>query len=570
MAVSMGIFILLNLPTFHEEVFTFDSDYKGKPVVLEASYYEAPDAEYAVLICPGYSCDRQKWRPMANLFVEDGLSVMTFDYAGQGASKGTIGFDNAKTDAIPKEIDDAAAMLHEISGIDYDHMILMGHSMGGRAILRLLYDYNDPTAETEVTPKDINSVILFSPEVNYEFSAQASLFAGTSDAEDPIWSGFGADSIGMTNLFIYGSTADDIVSESDVLTIYSRVSGEKCPDKGKYEAVTANEMGTITGVGVTGGVLHSYQMYSPKFGRFANEALRIIDDGIPAEYGSWHFSLIYCGWAFALLGIGCFFAGISKFEGFHANNKHEGTGKDEKSAGNDRGPVLIDSKKYLLHKLLLWIPGLIVAFLLCSLFVVMPFGSPVMNLPYMVCIAGYGLVMLWAYRKGRFKGTEGKLPGLGFKVKIGDGRAFAGGIAICALTCFFVWYVMRATMYRLIPLNFRLFYVLAAAVLMAAGYYVSGQESDMLDRAGASLKVRVLYQLIQYVPLFLLVIFYLAIGSLSGMIGQIQNMVLMYIFCIPLGRFVEKLTGSRILGAMISAFTFQTLMITSAALIAMF
>ena len=50
--------------------------------------------------------------------------------------------------------------------------------------------------------------------------------------------------------------------------------------------------------------------------------------------------------------------------------------------------------------------------------------------------------------------------------------------------------------------------------------------------------------------------------------AKVQNMLLMYIFCIPLGNYLKKKISNRIIGAVVSAFLFQTLMITSAALIA--
>lgn len=109
-----------------------------------------------------------------------------------------------------------------------------------------------------------------------------------------------------------------------------------------------------------------------------------------------------------------------------------------------------------------------------------------------------------------------------------------------------------------------------ATVLMAVGYYVSGCETDMLDHAGAGTGVKVLYNLITYVPLFLLIGFYLMLRSYSGLIGQVKNMILMYLFCIPLGKYIRKKTGSRLYGAVLTAFLFRTLMITSAALISMF
>lgn len=217
----------------------------------------------------------------------------------------------------------------------------------------------------------------------------------------------------------------------------------------------------------------------------------------------------------------------------------------------------------------MWLPGTLAAFLICCLCVCMPFGSPVMNIPYMCFIAGYGVVMLIAYRKGSFCGTRGKLPAL--RLRTGASRRT---ILICAAVtaglCALVWYVLRATMYRLIPVNARLFWVLVATVLMSIGYYVSGCENDMLDRAGVRRSVRLWYNAITYVPLFLLTAFYLVLKSYSGMIGQVQNMVLMYIFCVPLGDYIRRQTGSRAVGAVVTAFLFQALMITSAALISMF
>lgn len=552
-SVSFILAFTLSLPTTREKRIIFDSSYGEEIVTLQGSYWEVPDAEYAVLICPGYSCDRQKWRPMADLLVANGYTTMSFDYSGQGASGGTIGFDNARTDNIPKEIDDAAELLHSISGIDYDHMILIGHSMGGRSILRLMYDYNSPEAVTETTKKDIGNIILMSAEVNYHYNAQASLFAGTSDDAEEPWHSYNPSYIEGTNVYIYGSTADDIVSDEDVLSVYARLGGQNVPESGEWASVQINELGSKITLGICGGTLHSYEMYSPKFAAYVNSALTDIS-GKTSTYPAWELSFVYLSWFFGLVGISLFLHAIS-----HGS----------KWLAEDSYPVLEDSKKFLIWKAIMWVPGTIAALIICCLCVIMPFGSPVMNIPYMCFIAGYGIVMMFAYRKGKFKGTNGKLPPFSFKRKTG-GKELAKCISVTAAVCFFVWFVLRATMYRLIPLNFRLFWVMFAAVIMAVGYYVSGCENDMLDKANASRKVRIIYNIIQYVPLFLLIAFYMALKSYSGMIGQVQNTVLMYVFCIPLGDYIKKKTGSRGVGAVVTAFLFQTLMITSAALISMF
>lgn len=548
--LSFALLLILSLPTLGGgKTVTFDSMYKQTPVKLQGSYWGGGNG-CGVLICPGYSCDRQKWRPFADVFVKNGFSTMTFDYSGQGASSGTIGFDNAKTDAIPVQIADAIEELHTLSGVPYENIILVGHSMGGRSILRLLDDYNDPNAVTTVQPRPIGNAILMSPEVNYHFNAQASLFAGTSDESEEPWRSLTGDCIGSTNLWLFGSTADDIVADEDVWAIFAHLGGEG-QNSGTGEAAAVTDGGAKVTARVTDGLLHSYMMYSPAMVNYVNQALTEIT-GRDAVYPAWEILFVYAGWFLGLAGLALTMAGL----------------KGENTVA-DAVPQLLDARKFLLRKALMWIPGTVAAFLVCCVCVVMPFGSPVMNTPYMCFIAGYGLVMLFAYRKGRFAGTSGKLPKLTFAI-----HAQKRELGICAAVtvslCFYVWFALRTSMYRLIPMNARLFWVVFAAVLMGIGYYVSGCEADMLERSGASGAVKLGYNLIQYVPLFLLVGFYLVLKSYSGMIGQIQNMILMYIFCVPLGNFVRRKTGSRVYGALVSAFLFQTLMITSAALIALF
>lgn len=544
---------ILNQPSTKEKTFSFASSYGDKAVSLEASLWEVQDAEYAVLICPGYSCDRQKWRPMADLLISNGLTVMSFDYSGQGASSGTIGFDNAKTDRIPQQIDDALQVLHEKTGMDYNHMILLGHSMGGRSILRLMYDYHDENAETKTSPKDIENLILLSPEVNYHFNAQASLFAGTSDDSQEPWHSFCPSYVEGVNVYLYGSTQDDIVSDEDIFAIAQHLGAEGLPESGTYQGTVTNELGSSITVGVISGVLHSYQMYSPRFGDMINAALTSIT-GAESRYPAGTFNLVYVAWLVGLLGVGLVLSALNQ---------------GKKLQLEDSVPQLIQVRAFLIRKALLWIPGLAAGVLVCSLCVVLPWGSPVMNIPYMCFIAGYGFVMLFAYRKGKFKGTQGNLPALSFRIH-GSRKERTAGAAITVGLCFFVWYVLRSSMYRLIPFNARLFWVCFAAILMTVGYYVSGCENDMLRKAKASRGAILVYNLIQYVPLILLVLFYAVLKSYSGMIGQIQNMALMYIFCVPLGNYINSKLKNRLWGSLITGFLFQTLMITSAALIAIF
>ena len=556
--ISTILIFICSFDTLGGKNVYFKSSYKDDEVTLNGTYYEKKDAEYAVLICPGYSCDRAKWRPMADVFLSNGMSVMTFDYSGQGNSFGRIGFDNAKTDEIPREIDDALTYLHEISSLDYENIILMGHSMGGRAILRLMYDYNIEGAETTLSKKNVKNIILFSPEVNYKHSAQASLFASTDDENDYPWKDYSPKAIKGVNVYLFGSTADDVVSDYDILRISEKLTGKEAQEKGATYFEETNEYGSKVTVGVADGVLHSYQMYSPTFAQYLSNSIEGIT-GRVSSYKSYIMSFVYIGWGFALVGVSFVLFSLTKTPSL----------AKEGEIKMDDVPVINDAKSFLLRKLLLWLPGLLIGFLICCLCIVLPFGSPIMNIPYMCCIAGYGLTMLFFYRKGKFKGTDGKLPKPSFKVHSSK-RDILECVFISLSLIVFVWFVLKMTMYNLLPYNIRLFWLLFSTILMTVGYYISGVEGEMLKKSNAKWFVTLLYNLIEYVALFLFVLFYLAIGSYSGFIGQMQNMLLMYVLTIPLGKYVAKKFENRLYGALVSSFVFQALMITSAAIIAMF
>lgn len=551
-------FIMTILPvssSFGSKNLSFKSSYKENEVTLKATYYEKMDAEYAVLICPGYSCDRAKWRPMANIFLSNNISVMTFDYSGQGGSYGKIGFDNAKTDDIPTQIDDALVYLHKISNIDYENIILMGHSMGGRAILRLMYDYNIENAGTKLTKKDVKNIILFSPEVNYEHNAQASLFAGTKDESEYPWKDYSPKAVAGVNVYLFGSTADDVVSSYDILRISERLSGEKTIEDGTIEFTKTTSYGNKITVGVTSHILHSYEMYSSRFATYVSHSISDIT-GLISTYPSIFLSFIYVGWIMTLVGIGIILYTLLSVE----NNVEKTT---------DEIPTITSVKSFLLRKLLLWIPGLIMGFLICCLCMVFPFGSPIMNIPYMCCIAGYGIIMLIFYLKKKVNGVNGSLPKISFKIN-STKKDIVRCILISIVFILYVWFILKLTMYNLIPLNIRIFWLIFATILMTIGYYISSVENDMLSKIKANKWKRILYNLVQYVALFLFVLFYLIIKSYSGFIGQMQNMILMYVFTIPLGNYVQKKLNNRIYGAIVSSFLFQAIMITSAAIISFF
>ena len=553
MLTALVLSLTVAAPLRGERTVRFASTYKENEVTLEASIYETEGAEYGVLICPGYSCDRQKLSAAAGLFVENGMTVMTFDYAGQGAGSGTIGFDNAKTDAITQEIADAMEVFHDETGISYEKMILVGHSMGGRAILRLLYDYHSADAVTNVEKRDLGYAILMAPEVNYTYNSQASLFAGTSDAGEEPWASYSESWTEGTDIWLFGSTGDDVVRDEDIWAIYSHLGGDPSRTSGTGSDSCVNGTGSRISVSVVSGVLHSFQFYSVKFAEMLNSACEDIT-GEEASYPAGRFLCVYASWILICIGAVMVTAGLSSGLEWEKGSEV---------------PEITDMKLFLGRKLLMWIPGIIMAFLVCCLCVICPWGSPIMNVPYMCFIAGYGITMLLAYRRGRFPGCGGKLPRPVLTCE-NRGRTAVTALAASALITFAGWLCLRCTAFRLFPLNFRLPWLFFASLLMAVGYYVSGVEEDMMEKAHAGRRERILYAVIGHVPLFLFVGFYLIIGSYSGTVQQLINVVLMYAVFAPVGNYLKKALQNRLYGALLTAFLFQGFMLTSASLIAMF
>ncbi len=257
---SLILLIVMSIPSFGGKELLFKSTYKNDEVTLSATYHEKKDVKYIALICQGYSCDRAKWRAMSNVFLTNNMSVMTFDYSGQGNSRKKRTIDFTETNSL----------------------------------------------ESKIT------------------------------------------------------------------------------------------------VGVASGILYSYQIYSVKFASYLSSSIKSIT-GSSSSYSPNLVSFTYISWGLSLLGIVLLFFGLSIGE------------KAKLALELKEIPVIDNEKKFLISKLILWLPGLSIGLLICCLCIVMPFGSPIMNIPYMCCIAGYGIAMLILYLIKKEKGVNGSFPKPDFK-----------------------------------------------------------------------------------------------------------------------------------------------------------
>ncbi len=487
---------------------------------LDGQYYDVDNSTYTVLMCGGFSSDRAMMRPLANMFVQSGLSVMTFDYSGHGSSGGTVGFDNATNGQITAEIAIAIEYLTDTKDISPSNIILLGHSMGGRCILEYMMTSSDTFAH----------IVLLSPQINYDDNVQSSLFTGVTDSDIEPWASMDGSMLLSTPVTLIGSNSDDIVSSQSMQAIYTRLS-------------TNND--AVVSIDMVDGVFHSYMTYSPSV---ANS----ISTNVPFVTGSGSYLVVMVlAWFVAIAGfimaLLCLYRQVPE--------------------GNTNVcPIQLDNySKFIKTKLFLWLPALLVMVIIACIAVVMPFGAPIMSIAFIGGIAGYGIISLIVHNRGKMKGVVGRICKLPSSNKI-PLKNILISLAVFFAVLLPLIYILSSGLYNLYPLNFRLFWLVFATAVMSIGFYVGRTEGVMLQGVGAAKLV--LYNSTQYMLLFLMGIAYLAMGSFSGLIGLAQNLLLLYI-CIFAGNVVAKLTNN-VWGSICSAFLFQTTMLTATCLMVVF
>lgn len=94
---------------------------------LVANLFGALPVRRCALLCHGANWDAAGWTEIAPRFVERGLAALALNLRGYGGSSGRTTKDSAVVD-----VRNASAWLR---GHDVDEVVLVGASMGGRAVL---------------------------------------------------------------------------------------------------------------------------------------------------------------------------------------------------------------------------------------------------------------------------------------------------------------------------------------------------------------------------------------------------------------------------------------------------
>jgi hypothetical protein len=184
-----------------------------------------------------------------------------------------------------------------------------------------------------------------------------------------------------------------------------------------------------------------------------------------------------------------------------------------------------DVRRFLWGKLLLWLGALPLAAILGGLFFILPLGKPVFNLIYVGFIGGYGILLLILYGRGKMPGVRGKLPFGLEKKPLGWKRILVALGVVLGMLVLTAAYA-RTGWFYVFPLNVRLAWLVIFTPFTALGFWIGLGEAHLLpQRRGPQTALT----LIGLFPFFLYTLLMAAIGSLSGMIGGLQGLLILWL-----------------------------------------
>lgn len=481
----------------------------GNQDVLAGTYYQGSEP-YGVILLEGFGSDQVTMTNLASEFVRNGWHVLTFDFSGHGRSSGTLTFDNAQTDRLAKQTLTAIQEFTRISGLKDDRIFLLGHSLGARVAL-----------QTATINSEVAGLILLGTQVNLSTNIQSEFFTGTSD-NDLAWiQSLDSDNPAVPILLISGAW-DDILTPNNAELLFSKLSS------GDYEHQNeefhSRNTGNLTRQQIIlPGLVHNYEPFSSTVLKEIKDWLRVrllIDfpDSLRPTIRIW-------GWVISLVGVFILLIGIRKqfFEEEEISNKQ------------NQSIQITNLRSFLWGKVLLWLGALPVSAILGSVFFFIPIGKPVLNLIYVCFIGGYGILLLLLYKLGKMPGVNGKLRNIGkgpfnFRNLVTASQkdwkrilySIGFTIALLIITAAYT----RTGWFFVFPINLRLIWLFIFTPFTALGFWIGLRESEMLQKQGG---VQLAQTLIGLFPFFLNTILMAALGSLSGMIGGLQGLVILWL-----------------------------------------
>jgi hypothetical protein len=365
-------------------------------------------------------------------------------------------------------------------------------------------------------------LVLLGTQVNLSTNVQSEFFTGTTDTQLPWIQSLGPQNPPVPVLLISGAW-DDILPPAGAGQLASQLSGSSYAQQEGSDRTTMVSTGNspVREQHILPLLVHNYEPFSPRVINTVKLWLQSQTGALFTKPSTASFRIK--NWITSLAGMFLLLIGAEKWV-------HQGNRKNHSRCHSDYkySPLLMGKAAALVGS------PTPVAALLGGLFFFLPLGKPVFNLIYVCFIGGYGLLLLALYAGGKMPGVQGKLWSGRFQSDLSWKRLLAAtGIAIgmLILTAAFA----RTGWFYGFPLNVRLAWLMIFTPFTALGFWIGLKEAQIMPRVRG---MQLLHTLIGLFPFFLYTILMAALGSLSGMIGGTQGIIILSLV-ITFGRLIQ-------------------------------
>ena len=522
---------------------------------LAGTWYRT-GADRAVLLVADPDADRAALRAAALAFVRRGFDAFAVDLPGQGSSAGRLPFATAAFSAdagtsarLAAAVGDAVAAFLARSGFASDRVVLAGHGLGARAVLRF-------AAERAAGAPPFAGLVLIGVD------------ASGSDA----WlARLGPGSPGLPVALLSG-TADDVLPPEAAKILYERLSGEDARlfpgsrGTGPYDAETWLSADGRALLSLHDGTPHRLAVESPALlaqaatlardwtAGPASDAAASETDARAADARRQGVRIA----ALLLLALGAAATLVLLRRAPAADSTS--------ASAPDAAQGLPSVPAALGLRLLLWVPALLAAALFAALAAglsaLLGFGVPTAPaVATLLALGGCGLAGLLAARA--FPDTyvtlarpEGAGPVLALRLRSGRPlrrpAALAAGVGLLALLAAAVVLFHGTGGPTLAAPPVRLLWTGLLGAAAFPGFLHLLREEVALAAARPNLPARVAFQLLRYLPFFILPILAAALGSPSVAGGAIIGVVDL-LLALAAGRAALLGTGRRAVAALVAA-----------------
>ena len=509
---------------------------------LVGSYYPG-SLDAGIILNIGFGSDQIALKGIASEFSRLKFHVFTYDFSGHGRSLGTLSFDNAATDRLANQLLIAKETFKSLSGLIDSQILLLGHSMGARVALQ----------SATMDSNNVSGLILLGAQVNLATNVQSDFFTGVNDIELEWIQNLSATNP-STNILLLTGSWDDILTPNAANLLYEKLGGASSP--------------FVRDLMIFDILFHNYEIYSYDLVTYAlNWGIENLGLESKPNYTADGILLRNILWITSITGLFIFIIFGNLFI-----EKLDRVSFNHKTLENDSDmEVKINNiKRFILVKLAFWLLALPILLGLFAIFIFIPIGVPVFNLIYVGFIGSYGILLIILYSRGKVPGAKGALK-IHFQLnKTHLNKKTLLGVLVSLVLISISAVFANSGINYVFPFNERFIWLMILSIFILPGFYIAQKESQYIKNSYSEKNYYLTYStLIGYIPFIILLIFYLALGSFSGMLASIQGLIIL-LFVIIGGMLIMKISNNLLLTMIFQAFLIQFLTLPTGVIFAFF